>query len=222
MVSEIASAARVTFHAATPERWADIEALFGPRGACGGCWCMFPRLRGAEFTRNKGAPNRRALRGLVARGTEPGILAYAGSEPIGWCALAPRESYPRIGHSRLFGGESPRGTWSVVCFFVARPWRARGLCARLLDAAAVHAKRHGATMLEGYPIEPRGATADAFAWTGHVSSFRNAGFREVARPSPTRPLMQRALGGRTAAAKKVGAKGSKARARPAGKAHARG
>ncbi len=27
----------------TGENWPDLEALFGPRGAVGGCWCMYWR-----------------------------------------------------------------------------------------------------------------------------------------------------------------------------------
>jgi hypothetical protein len=34
------------------------------------------------------------------------------------------------------------------------------------------------------------ATADAFAWNGLAAAFRKAGFREVARRSPTRPIMR--------------------------------
>ncbi len=154
---------------------------------------MFPRQRGGAFSAGKGEPHRRALRALVTSGAEPGILAYAGAEPVGWLALAPREHYPRIGHSRLFGEAAPPGTWSVVCFFIARANRGQGLSARLLEAAAAYARRRGARVLEGYPSEPRGRTADAFTWTGHVSSFLAAGFDEVARPSPTRPLMRRVL-----------------------------
>jgi len=156
---------------------------------------MYPRLSRAEFHAGAGDPNRRALRALVRNAREPGILAYAGGEPVGWCALAPRADYPRIERSRLFGrDEPPRGTWSVVCFFVARPHRRQGLSVRLLEAAAAHARAHGASVLEGYPVEPVKPTADAFAWTGCASAFRAAGFSEVARPSPTRPLMRRALG----------------------------
>jgi len=185
---------RFEFHPATAERWADVEKLFGPRGACAGCWCMFPRLPRAEFHAGSGEPNRRKLRTLVRGGEEPGILAYANDEPVGWCALAPRRQYPRIEKSRLFGGaEVPAETWSVVCFFVARPFRRQGLTIKLLEAASRYARSRGARMLEGYPVEPRKPTADAFAWTGHAAAFRAAKFVEVARPSPTRPLMRRAL-----------------------------
>jgi hypothetical protein len=35
---------------ATPDRWADLEDLFGPeRGGCAGCWCVWPRVSAGEF-----------------------------------------------------------------------------------------------------------------------------------------------------------------------------
>src|SRR5262249_36673407 len=80
--------------------------------------------------------------------------------------------------------------WSVTCLFVARPFRRKGVSTQLLRAAAAHAKRQGAAMVEGYPVDPRQNTVpDAFVWTGLVSAFRKAGFREVARRCATRPIM---------------------------------
>jgi len=195
MAAKRATSKRIEFHPATAERWADVEQLFGPRGACAGCWCQWPRLRGPEFSRGKGAPNKRALRRQVTSGTEPGIIAYVDGAPAAWCALAPRESYPRITNSRLFAADPDPATWSVVCFFVARPYRGQRLTVRILDAAAAYAKAHGARQLEGYPVDPgKRRVADAFVWTGLASTFAAAGFEEVARPSPTRPLMRRTLG----------------------------
>jgi GNAT superfamily N-acetyltransferase len=179
---------------ATAARWADLERLFGPRGACAGCWCMWPRLTAAEFARGKGAANRRAMRRLVAAGERPGLIAYAGREPVGWCALAPRAAYRRFERSRVLAPVDEVPVWSVPCFFVARGWRRRGVTAALLEAAKGFAARRGAVALEGYPIDPRGARlADVFVWHGLASAFRRAGFAEVARRSPTRPIMRAAL-----------------------------
>jgi GNAT superfamily N-acetyltransferase len=84
-----------------------------------------------------------------------------------------------------------RPVWSVVCFFVRKEHRGRGLSVALLRAAVALAARHGARVIEGYPVEPRaGRTGDAFAWTGLASTFARAGFREVVRRSPTRPVMR--------------------------------
>ncbi|MGE5687419.1 MAG: GNAT family N-acetyltransferase [Gemmatimonadota bacterium] len=179
---------------ATADRWADVVALFGRRGACGGCWCMYWRRSAAEYERGKGRGNRDALRRLVARGATPGLLAYAGGAPVGWCAVAPREAYPRLERARVLKRIDDRPVWSVVCLFVAKKCRRRGVSVALLEAAAAFAASRGARILEGYPVEPRGAMPDAFAWTGTAAAFRAAGFREAARGSPTRPIMRRALG----------------------------
>src|SRR5438093_5993995 len=178
------AARRIEFRPATAALWPDLAKLFGPRGACAGCWCMWPRLTSAEFRRGAGAGNRRALQRLVRTGTRPGILAYAAGEPIGWCALAPRSAYRRLERSRVMAPVDDQEVWSVVCFFVARPWRGRGLTVKLLREAARYASSHGVRILEGYPSDPkRGRPADAFVWTGLSTAFARAGFREVARRS---------------------------------------
>jgi len=155
---------------------------------------MWARVTAAEFRAGAGSGNKRSLRRAVASGKPPGLLAYVGGESVGWCALAPRETYRRIENSRTLARVDDRPVWSVVCFFIARPLRRRGLTVRLLREAARYARARGANILEGYPVEPTsGKTADAFAWTGLASAFRAAGFVEVERRSATRPIMRRYL-----------------------------
>jgi len=77
---------RVRIESAVAERWSDLERLFGARGACGGCWCMWYRLQRAEYERKKGAGNRAALRRLLGTGEPAGVIAYAAplrQAPIG-------------------------------------------------------------------------------------------------------------------------------------------
>jgi GNAT superfamily N-acetyltransferase len=190
----------IEFHPATAARWRDVEKLFGPRGACAGCWCMWARLPRAEYHAGLGARNKRALKRIVASDTPPGILAYVNGEPAGWCGLGPRADFQRLANSKILAPVDDRPAWSVVCFFVARQHRRRGLSVRLLREAVRHAGAHGATLIEGYPTDSRSRAADAFVWTGLASAFERAGFREVARRSRTRPIMRRAIrGGRRAA-----------------------
>jgi GNAT superfamily N-acetyltransferase len=147
-----------------------------------------------EWEAGKGEGNRRAFRRLVAASGEPrGLLAYAGDRAVGWCAVGPRDWFPGLDRSRILARVDEAPVWSVACLFVDRAWRRRGVSVALLEAAARHAASHGATILEGYPVEPRGRAADAFVWTGVMSAFLCAGFREVVRRSPTRPLVRRAL-----------------------------
>ena len=187
--------ASIEFHPATADRWRDVETLFGPRGACAGCWCMWARLPSAEFRAGTGEKNKRALRRIVAAGEEPGIVAYVNGEPAGWCGLGPRAAYKRLENSKILAPVDDRPAWSVTCFFVARPHRRQGLSVRLLREAVKHAASRGATIVEGYPTDTRAKASDAFVWTGLASAFERAGFREVARRSRTRPIMRRTIRG---------------------------
>jgi GNAT superfamily N-acetyltransferase len=175
----------------TPERWPDLEALFGPRGAVGGCWCMWWRLPSSAWDANKGEPNRLALKALAESERPPGLLAYVDGRAIGWCSLAPRSEFTRLERSRVLKPVDEAPVWSIVCFFIARKERRTGVGSALLRAAGEFAASHGAEMLEGYPVEPRAAhMPDAFAFTGIPSMFRAAGFEEVDRRSPARPIMR--------------------------------
>ncbi|HET9594520.1 MAG TPA: GNAT family N-acetyltransferase, partial [Anaeromyxobacteraceae bacterium] len=177
-------------HPLTRDRFPDLVRLFGARGACGGCWCMWWKLSRPAFDAGKGDGHRRALERRVRSGEIPGLLAYAGGEPVGWVALEPRASYPRLARARTLAAVDDLPVWSITCFFVARAWRGQGVTRALIDAAAAHARAAGAPALEAYPVAPRGRTADAFVYTGLASTFQAAGFAEVARRSPTRPVVR--------------------------------
>jgi len=184
---------RLQIHPLTSDRWDDFVRLFGQKGACAGCWCMWWRLPHRQWTRQKGAGNKRAIRRVVLAGEMPGLLAYVGEEPVGWCALAPRAAYPRLATSRILKPVDDRPVWSVPCFFVAKAYRRRGVSLALLRAAVEFARARGARLIEGYPTEPRKDQPDLFVYTGLASTFRKAGFKEVARRRPFRPIMRRSL-----------------------------
>jgi GNAT superfamily N-acetyltransferase len=183
---------RVEIRPLTPDRWNDVVLLFGPRGACGGCWCMWWRIPRREFDERKGPGNRRAFRRIVASGEIPGLIAYSGKTPVGWCCVGPRERFPVLERSRVLRRVDDLPVWSIVCFFIARPWRRRGITRALIAAAVRRAFDEGAPAVEAYPVDPRrGSMPDAFAWTGIASSFEGEGFVEAARRSPPRPVMRR-------------------------------
>jgi len=181
----------LTYRPLTPERWDDFERLFGARGACGGCWCMWWRLKRSAYERSKGEGNRQAMKTIVSGGEVPGLLAYRGSAPVAWCSLGPRERFPVLDRSRTLKRVDDTPVWSVVCFFVAREMRGQGVTAALLRAAVDFARKNGCRMLEAYPVAPlKGRMPSAFAWTGFLSTFQQAGFQEVARRSATRPALR--------------------------------
>lgn len=176
----------------SPERWPGLEQLFGPSGATDGCWCMWFRLTSKEYGVGRGESNRRAFEAIVASGAVPGLLAYVDGEPAGWCAIQPREAYPRLNRSRLTKPVDATAAWAVTCFFTKREHRNRGLGLALLRAAVEHAAAHGAEVIEGFPIDPAdGGRIDPGAgFHGFVSTFRQAGFEEVMRRNETRPIMR--------------------------------
>ncbi len=181
----------LNFHPLTRDRWPDFQRLFGERGACGGCWCMWWRLKRSQFDRQKGEANRKAMKAIVDSGEVPGILAYARDVPVGWCSVAPRMRFPVLSRSRILKEIDETPVWSVVCFFIEKDYRNKGVSARLLRAATEYVKQQGGMLLEGYPVEPKkGKVPDAFVWTGLASTFKKAGFVEVARRSETRPIMR--------------------------------
>ncbi|GAA4868123.1 GNAT family N-acetyltransferase [Luteimonas vadosa] len=172
--------------------WPAIESLFGDNGACGGCWCMWWRvpMGGKAWEAAKGAPNRAAFRALVESGRACGVLAHAGGEPVGWCALGPRADFPRIARSKALARDWGPDTWSLNCFYVPARWRGRGVAGALVRAAIDLARARGARELEAYPqaVAPGARQAGAFVWTGVPALFDGHGFEPVHAPERGRCL----------------------------------
>jgi GNAT superfamily N-acetyltransferase len=152
---------------------------------------MWWRLTHAEFESQKGDTNRQALEKLVSSGEVPGILAFDGPRAVGWCSVAPREQFARLARSRILKPVDDTPVWSIVCLFVAREYRNRGVSQGLLEAAKDWVEQQGGQVIEGYPVEPKKERVPPlFVFTGLASAFAKAGFAEVSRRSPTRPIMR--------------------------------
>jgi len=171
------------------DSWNDFVELFGDKGACGGCWCMYWRLKAGDYNKQKGEGNKKAMKKLQAK-SSPGIIAYTKGKAVGWCAVAPRAEYIRLETSRILKPVDDKKVWSVSCFFITKEFRGKGLSVPLLKAAVDLAISKGATIIEGYPTEPTDRMADAFVWTGIASTFQRAGFEEAERRSKGRPVMR--------------------------------
>lgn len=184
-------AGALTIHPLTPERWGDFEALFGENGACAGCWCTWWQMSQSEWLATKGDGTKRKMRSRVKKGPPPGLLAYAGREAVGWCAVAPRGDYPRLARSKILAPVDDAPVWSITCFFVRRDWRLRGVTVALLDGASHWVASRGGLILEGYPTDTRKPQPGAFVHHGLLRAFQRAKFREVARRSETRPIVRR-------------------------------
>jgi GNAT superfamily N-acetyltransferase len=187
----------------TPARLPDLAALFGQGGDPKWCWCSFYRVRSVDFRSASLAGNRRVLEGAVTdlarQGRAPGLVAYRDGEAIGWVSLGPRDDYERLRHSRVLAPIDDRPVWSIICFVVARAARGRGVAHALLEAAVAYAREHGATLLEGYPVDTDGGRVPAAnAFKGTLAMFERAGFRiverrEANRASAPRPIVRRRI-----------------------------
>lgn len=185
----------------TAERWQELADFFGPSGAFSHCWCTWWRQTSNEFStglRNGGAGNRALMRAVVEAGSEPGLLAYRDGKPLGWISVAPRPQFGRILRSRRIGPPaaeaSDERSWSVVCFWIPRPERGKGVATALLDAAVEHARTRGATTLEAYPVDAGdGRLPSSNVFTGTVAMFARAGFVEVGEPRGSQRVVRRSL-----------------------------
>ena len=184
-----------------PGNFPALEKLFDEGGDPRWCWCTFWRLRSKEWSASSPTRNRSMLRDLAGREVAPGLVALRDRRAIGWVGLGPREDFDRLEHSRVRPRLDDLPVWSVLCFVVSKSARGEGIARRLLDAAIDYARDRGAPAVEAYPVVPAGERIDAAkAYTGVLSMFEDAGFREVREvESPTatvrRTIVRLDLGG---------------------------
>ena len=188
-------------HPVTADRWEELAGFFGPSGAFAHCWCTWWRQTGAEFSHGVeegGAANRSLMHEIVEAGSEPGLLAYRDGKPVGWVSVAPRPQYGRILRSRRIGPAPEEAdderVWSVVCFWITRKERGKGVANHLLKGAVAHARERGARHLEAYPVDTAsGRLPAANLFTGTLAMFKRAGFHEVDRPRGAQLVVRRDL-----------------------------
>ena len=175
----------------TRERWADLEALFGARGCsvARGCWCMFYRRSGAMPPPPKGVTRAERAKGdlkkLVDGKVPRGLIGYRGKWPVGWIALGPREDFAKLENSPVMKRVDDEEVWSIVCFVVPSEFRGQGVAHELLRGAIAWARKRKVKVLEAYPV-----VEGESLWFGTASMFTAAGFGEVARRRPDRPVMR--------------------------------
>jgi len=181
---------------ATPERWADIARVFASKRGRGACWCQ-------RFLRPEATDNQTALRAEIDASPVPiGLVAYDDGEPAGWSRVVPRHSLPGIVENaalrRLLSSDDQpdEAAWWVSCFAVLRTHRGHGVGVALLRAAADYARDQGAGVIDGHPVDVdrlSGGPAPSALFTGTRSMFVAAGFEEIGRTYPSRPVMRKKL-----------------------------
>ena len=181
---------RFTIRPLTPHLWPALEDLFGDKGACNGCWCMYWRI-GAVYRKRPREENKAAFREIVNQGPPPGLLAFDGDSPVGWCQLTPRDTLPWLDHCWRLRRVDAMPVWSLSCFYVRIGYRKRGVTSALIRAALKAAKRAKAPALEAYPLDAdKTPTASG---TGYATTFERASFKTVACHTPPRPIMRHDL-----------------------------
>ena len=189
-MTQAAETARVVFRAVTADSWADFERLFEARGGPKSCWCMVWRPMPGSPTRNDGASRKAAMARIITAGAPVGLIGYLDGEPVAWCSVAPRSTYRRLVNDDRSDNEV---TWSIACFFVVRRLRGQCMTERLIAAAVELAKANGASIVEGYPVDPQ---SPSYRFMGFTSVFEAAGFVEVARAGTRRHVYQLRVGAR--------------------------
>ena len=183
----------------TADRWPDFETLFGPQGACYGCWCTYFRVPTDQRKHMDSAAKKAFMRDRIDRGPPPGILGYLDGAPVAWVQVGPRAELPQWNSLRTVSrpldpadADDP-GIWSVSCFFMAAKQRGKGLSHRMLSEAIVFAGKNGARLVEACPIDRTKQSKSVGLYVGSTRIFQAAGFSEVARRKDGRPLMRLVL-----------------------------
>lgn len=180
---------------ATASRWTDIGEAFGRQASnAGSCWCQ-------RFRHHDAPDNRAALRQEVETADVPvGLLVYVDADPAGWTRVVPRHTLPGVAGNRALRKllEDDPTAWWVACVVVRRQYRGSGVGTELLRAATVWAREHGASLLDGHPVDVdrlRSTPSASAVFTGTVAMFEAAGFTEIGRTYPSRPVMRQHLAG---------------------------
>ncbi|MFY2557055.1 GNAT family N-acetyltransferase [Corallococcus terminator] len=181
--TSVAPSGRFSTHEVDARRWPDFARLFESQGGPRYCWCMAWRAEGAEARLADNAHREAAMHRRVKQGTPVGLLGYLGDEPVGWCSIAPRDTYRKGLGGLKPEDEAPERVWSLACFFVTRQARGQGIARRLIKAAITHARKRGASVVEAYPVDP---SSPSYRFMGFVETFEQLGFQEVGREGSRR------------------------------------
>jgi GNAT superfamily N-acetyltransferase len=183
---------QLTFEPLTKFNWNKFVRLFGDKGACGNCWCMYYRLSQSGFREGKTENgNKEAMKKIIWDNKPAGILGIYEGEAIAWCAFAPREDFIRLDKSRVHKRIDSKKVWSIPCFFIDKNVRRNGVSVELLKGVIKYAETHGIEIIEAYPTIPtQEKLPDSFVWVGLYKSFERAGFEIVDRTSKNRPMVR--------------------------------
>jgi GNAT superfamily N-acetyltransferase len=181
--------------------WDDLRAIFGTSDASR-CFCQGYKIRDKLWSSVSREARAARLREQTCcddpdSPTTTGLVAYLDGEPVGWCAVEPRNAYVRLRYVRTpwAGRDEDKDdatVWAVTCFVTRVGYRRRGVTYALAKAAVDFARERGAAALEGYAMitDPDQEITWGELHVGALSSYEQAGLREVSRPSKRRVVMR--------------------------------
>jgi len=183
---------QLTFEPLSRKNWGHFVELFGDKGACGNCWCMYYRLTKSKFNEGKmDDGNKAAMKEIVWDEKPAGILGFYEGQAIAWCAFAPREDFIKLEKSRVHKRIDDQFVWSIPCFFIDKKFRRSGVSVALLKGVINYACENRINIIEAYPTIPTQVKLpDSFVWIGLYKSFERAGFEIVDRTSINRPMVR--------------------------------
>ena len=185
--------------AATADRFDDFAELFGPSGACYGCWCTYFRLAPKLRKANTAADNKAFIKDRFEAGPPPGLLGYEDGAAVAWMQIGPRADVPQWNNDRRVTApleDAPAddpGAWAISCFFFRSSVRGRGLSHAMVDAGIAFARDSGARVLEACPMDRAKQSKSVGLFVGSTSVFEKAGFAQAALRKDGRPLMRLVL-----------------------------
>ena len=173
----------ITVRQLTIDLWPALEELFGSKGACNGCWCMYWRI-GSNYHKRSRDLNKKDFKSIVKKGPPPGLIAFIDNNPVGWCQLTTKSSLPWLEKNYSSGNDNNSDIWCISCFYIKSGYRKIGITSALVQHAIKLAKRSKAKLMEAYPRDSNSS------FTGYLSTFRNAGFKETGHGKYNRTIMR--------------------------------
>lgn len=167
------------------ETWRDFEALMESKGSPHNCWCTAWITVDKKNNKVEKSEKKASIKKRIESDIPMGLLAYLNGEAIGWCSVAPRETYRPLG-----GDKTKDNVWSVVCFFIRRAYRRQGLSSLILKQAMEFAKKHGAEYVEGYPVAQ---DSPSYRFMGYKETFEKADFKFIKNAGARRNVMLKKL-----------------------------
>lgn len=183
-------------HPLTPDRWDDFARLFGPQGACYGCWCTYFRLAPKDRQARTGDSKRDWMKARAEAGPPPGLIGYLDGAPVAWVQVGPRPDVPEFNNrGRVSAPPDPtdavdRTAWAVSCFFTASKARGQGHSHSMVSAAIRHAREQGARILDACPMRRSKQSRSVGLFVGSERVFIRTGFETIAERKEGRPLMR--------------------------------